>query len=113
MGKGIWWCAPLALATLGVAACQLPTNVALKHIDELRAAQDACLRANVPQFEDAGSDPRQVGRFVAMSCSVQTDKLIQYAVPYATPKEWKAFHDDAAMRAAGYVMQARGTLPNG
>ena len=101
----------LVFMSLVMAACQLPTNVALKHIDELRAQQDACLKDNVPQFEEAGSDPRQIGRFVAMSCSVQTDKLIQYAVPYATPKEWKAFHDDAAMRASGYVMLARGAQP--
>jgi hypothetical protein len=112
--KNIWWSVRHllpALAPLGLVACQLPTNVAIKHIDELRAEQEACLKGNVPQFEDANADARQIGRFVAMSCSVQTDKLVQYAVPYATVKEWKAFHDDAAMRATGYVMQARGTQP--
>ena len=98
---------------LGLGACQLPTNVALKHIDELRAAQDACLKDNISQFEDPASDPRQIGRFVAMSCTYQTTKLVQYAVPYATPQERKAFEDDAAMRAAGYVMLARGAVPNG
>jgi hypothetical protein len=103
----------IALTALGLAACQLPTNVALKHIDELRAQQDSCLKSNISQFEDPGSDPKQVGRFVAMSCTTQTEKLVQYAVPYATPKERKAFDDDAAMRAAGYVMLSRGAVPNG
>ena len=107
--KSYWFVLALAAPCLG--ACQLPTNVAIKHIDTLRAEQDACLKGNIPQFEDRNSDARQVGRYVAMSCSVQTDKLVQYAVPYATPKEYKAFQDDAAVRAASYVLYARGVAP--
>jgi hypothetical protein len=110
--KNICWMGAAALVSVGLGACQLPTNVALKHIDQLRAEQDACLKENLPQFDNPSSDPKQIGRFVAMSCKSQTDKLVQYAVPYATPKERKAFDDDAAMRAAGYVMLARGAQPN-
>jgi len=110
--KGNWWRALAALAPLGLAACQLPTNVAIKRIETLRAEQDACLRTNVPQFDEAGADPKKTGRYVAMSCTVQTDKLVQYAVPYATLKERQAFQDDAAMRATGYVMLAHGMIPN-
>jgi hypothetical protein len=103
--KAFW--AVLALAAPCLGACQLPTNVATKRVDSLRAAQDLCLRDNISQFDDRTSDPRQVGRYVAMSCSVQTEKLVQYAVPYATRQEYAAFQDDATARAAGYVLSSR------
>ncbi len=97
-----------ALATtLAMGACTLPTNVKIKKIDELRAAQTACLINNVPQFEDGSSEPSKVGRFVAMSCIVETDKLVYYAVPNASAQERQAFLDDATMRATGYVIRAR------
>ena len=100
----------LALVAPCLAACQLPTNVAIKHVDSLRAEQDACLKGNIAQFDDHG-DAAQVGRFVAMSCTTQTDKLVQYAVPYATRREYQAFQDDAAVRAAAYVRISRGLAP--
>ena len=102
----VFW-AVLALVAPCLGACQLPTNVATKRVDSLRAAQDTCLRENVAQFEDRASDARQIGRFVAMSCSVQTEKLVQYAVPYATRQEYTAFQNDAAVRATGYVISSR------
>jgi hypothetical protein len=95
------------MAPCFVGACQLPTNVATKRVDSLRSAQDSCLRENIAQFDDRVSDARQVGRFVAMSCSIQTEKLAQYAVPYATREEYAAFQSDAATRAAGYVVISR------
>ena len=104
--KTIW--AVLTLAAPCLGACQLPTNVAIKRVDSLRSAQDACLKENIAQFDDHTSDARQVGRFVAMSCTVQTEKLVQYAVPYATRQEYAAFQNDAAARASGYVLSARG-----
>jgi len=107
--KGYWYL--LALAAPCLAACQLPTNVAIKHVDSLRAEQDACLKNNIAQFDDRGADDKKVGRFVAMSCTTETDKLIQYAVPNATRKEYQAFQDDAAARAAGYVRSSRGGAP--
>ena len=103
----IYW-AILALAAPCLGACQLPTNVAIKRVDSLRSEQDACLRGNIAQFDDHTSDPHAVGRFVAMSCSIQTEKLVQYAVPYATRQEYAAFQADAATRATGYVVNARG-----
>ena len=104
--KTFW--AVLALVAPCLGACQLPTNVATKRVDSLRQAQDSCLKENIAQFDDRTSDARQVGRFVAMSCSVQTEKLVQYAVPYATRQEYTAFQNDAAVRAAGYVVSSRG-----
>jgi len=98
-------------AALAMGACTLPTNVKIKKIDELRAAQTACLVNNVPQFEDGMSEPSKIGRFVAMSCIVETDKLVYYAVPYPTVKEREAFLNDATMRATGFVMRARGARP--
>lgn len=107
--KGYWYL--LALAAPCLAACQLPTNVAIKRIDSLRAEQDTCLKNNIAQFEDRGADEKQIGRFVAMSCTTQTDKLVQYAVPYATRKEYQAFQNDAAARATGYVRSSRSAAP--
>ncbi len=107
--KGYWYL--LALAAPCLAACQLPTNVAIKRVDSLRAEQDACLKTNIAQFDDRSSDDKQVGRFVAMSCTTQTDKLVQYAVPYATRSEYQAFQNDAVARAAGYVRSSRGAVP--
>jgi hypothetical protein len=91
-----------------LGACTLPTNVKIKKIDELRAAQTACLVNNVPQFEDNVSPPGKIGRFVAMSCNVETEKLVYYAVPNPTAHERHAFEDDAVMRATGYVIRSRG-----
>jgi len=104
--KSFWIALALAAPCLG--ACQLPTNVAIKHIDSLRAEQDTCFKDNIPQFEDRASDAHQIGRYVAMSCSTQTDKLVQYAVPYATRQEYEAFQRDAVRRAAGFVLTSRG-----
>ncbi|MBS0539294.1 MAG: hypothetical protein JSR47_11090 [Proteobacteria bacterium] len=101
----------LALVAPCLAACSLPTNVAIKRIDSLRAEQDTCLKNNVSQFDDHGGDAQQVGRFVAMSCTTQTEKLVQYAVPNASREEYQAFKNDAAVRATGYVRYARGQAP--
>lgn len=98
----------LALVAPCVAACSLPTNVAIKRVDSLRAEQDACLKNNLSQFDDHGADAKKIGRFVAMSCTTQTDKLVQYAVPNASRREYQAFQDDAAARATGYVRSSRG-----
>ena len=103
----VFW-AVVALVAPCLGACQLPTNVATKRVESLRAAQDTCLRENIAQFDDRASDAQQVGRYVAMSCSVQTEKLVQYAVPYATRQEYSAFQNDAAARAAAYVLSSRG-----
>jgi hypothetical protein len=97
----------LAAPLVSLGACQLPTNVATKHVDSLRAEQDACLKGNIAQFDDHGADAAQVGRYVAMSCSVQTEKLVQYAVPYATRPEYDAFQVDATKRATNYVLLSR------
>ncbi len=105
--KSVWSVIALVAPCLG--ACQLPTNVALKRIDGLRLEQDNCLKGNVSQFDDQTSDSRQVGRYVAMSCSMQTEKLVQYAVPYATRQEYSAFQNDAVVRATGYVLNSRDT----
>ena len=96
------------VAALALGACTLPTNVKIKKTEELRAAQTACLINNVSQFEDGSSEPSKIGRFVAMSCSVETEKLVFYAVPSPTAEERQAFTDDAVMRATGFVIRARG-----
>ncbi len=101
----------IAGAALCLGACTLPTNVKLKKIDELRAAQTACLSGNVSQFDDRVSAPSKIGHYIAMSCNVETEKLVYYAVPHPTAKEREAFSDDAEMRATGYVIRARSGEP--
>lgn len=98
----------LAAATLCLGACTLPTNVKLKRIDELREAQASCLSGNIAQFDDRVSEASKIGRYVAMSCNVQTEKLVYYAVPNPSPNERAAFEQDAVMRATGMVLRARG-----
>jgi adenosylmethionine-8-amino-7-oxononanoate aminotransferase len=109
--KAFWTVLALAASLASLGACQLPTNVAIKRVDSLRAELDACLKNNIAQFDDRTSDARQVGQYVAMSCSVQTEKLTQYAVPYATRQEYEAFQRDAYARAVSYVTIARGSTP--
>lgn len=107
--KTFWTMLALGAPLASLGACQLPTNVAIKRIDSLRAEQDACLKNNIAQFENQAADAQQVGQYVAMSCSIQTEKLVQYAVPYATRGEYDAFQKDALHRATAYVINARGT----
>ena len=97
----------VGLMVLGVGACTWPTNVGLKNSDDLQAAQAACLSGNVAQFDDRSAPPASIGRYVAMSCSVQTEKLIQYVIPYANYTERQAMLYDAERRATAYVMAAR------
>ncbi len=95
-------------ATFGLGACTSPTiNVTQQKVNQLREVQTACLSGNVAQFEDGASDPARVGHYVAMSCTVETDKLVQFTIPYATATERQAFQTDAAMRATTFVMRAR------
>ncbi|MCX7364729.1 MAG: hypothetical protein NTV97_23225 [Alphaproteobacteria bacterium] len=97
----------VALIVLGVGACTWPTNVGLKRTDDFQAAQAACLSGNVAQFDDGTSPPASIGRYVAMSCSVETSKLIQYVIPYANQTEREAMMLDAERRATSYVLSAR------
>lgn len=97
----------VALMALGIGACTWPTNVALQKTDSLRAAQTACFNDNVAQFDDNTSPAATIGHYVAMSCSVQTDKLIQYVIPSANATERQALLNDAEVRATTYVTWAR------
>ena len=106
--KSFWTMVALAAPLASLGACSLPSNVAIKRIDSLRAEQDACLKNNIAQFDDRTSTAAQVGQYVAMSCSMQTEKLVQYAVPYANRREYDSFQSEAARRAAKYVETARG-----
>ena len=100
------------VAAVGVAlclgACSLPTNVMISKSDKLLAEQEACLTGNVAQFEDGMSPPETVGHYVAMSCTYQTDKLIQHVIPHANYREIVALRSDAERRATLYVLRARG-----
>ena len=82
-----------------------PKRVA--RIDKLREARDLCLVENVHQFDDGTSDPAKIGNYVAMSCNVQTSKLVDLAIPYPSPKTREAFQEEAARRATGYVQTSR------
>ena len=81
-----------------------PKRVA--RIEDLREARDLCLIQNVPQFDD-GADAVKVGGYVALSCSHQTSKLVELAIPYPSRQARDAFQAEAVKRATGYVMTAR------
>jgi hypothetical protein len=76
-------------------------------VDRLRQERDLCLVQNMPQFDDGKSDAAKVGGYVAMSCSNETSKLVELAIPYPSRHDRDAFQQEAAFRATGYVMSAR------
>ena len=82
-----------------------PKRVA--RIAELRDARDLCLIQNVPPFDDGASTPAKVGNYVAMSCSVQTTKLVELAIPDPSQQARNAFQQEATRLATGYVLTAR------
>lgn len=95
------------LMALGLAACTLPTNVAIKDLDKLRAEQTACLVRHAHQKDDRVSDPNTLAREIAMACGETTDRLVAHAIARPNPQERRAFEEEAELRAAGYVRLAR------
>ena len=99
------------LLALPLASCAAipsyddPNRVA--RIAELRDARNLCLIQNVPQFDDGASTPAKVGNYVAMSCAVQTSKLVELAIPAPSQQARNAFEQEAARLATGYVLTAR------
>jgi len=102
--------AALLLAVL-LASCTAIPNYddpkRVARIEKLREARDLCLIQNVPQFDDGTSNAAKVGNYVAMSCSHQTSKLVELAIPYPSRHARDAFQEEAAKRATGYVLTAR------
>ena len=92
---------------LGLGACTLPTNVAIKDIDKLHAEQTACLIRNAHQTDDRVSDPNTLAREIAMACGDTTERLVTKAIAKPNPQERQAFEEEAELRAAGYVRLAR------
>jgi len=76
-------------------------------IDRLWKERDDCLLANTPQFDDRTSDPRKVGRAVAMACTTQTMRLMDMAIPEPNQKARDAFQAEAERRAADIVLTFR------
>ena len=101
----------LLLLALPLASCSaLPTYDDPKRvakIEKLREARDLCLVENVHMFDDGRSAPAKVGNYVAMSCNVQTGKLVDLAIPYPNPKTREAFQEEAVRLATGYVQTSR------
>lgn len=100
----------LILLALSLVSCAIPAyenpNRAAR-VAKLRDARDLCLIQNVSQFDDGASTPAKVGNYVAMSCSVQTTKLVDEAIPYPSQHERNAFQQEAVRLATGYVLTAR------
>ena len=101
----------LLLLALLVASCTAipvyddPRRVA--RIEKLREARDLCLIENVHKFDDGTSDPAKIGNYVAMSCNVQTGKLVDLAIPFPSPRARESFQEEAARLATGYIMTSR------
>ncbi|CAN5148173.1 hypothetical protein BH10PSE6_BH10PSE6_12880 [soil metagenome] len=98
----------LALPVGGCAA--LPNYEKPQHeqkVERLWKERDDCLLTNTPQFDDRTSDPRKVAQFVAMSCTTQTTKLLEFTIPQPDQKARDAFQGEAVRRAADIVMTFR------
>ena len=76
-------------------------------VEKLWKERDICLLTNAPQFDDHVSDPRKIARFVAMSCTTQTIKLLEMAIPEPDEKARLAFQQEAERRAATIVLDFR------
>jgi hypothetical protein len=76
-------------------------------VERLWKERDDCLLTNTPQFDDRTSDPRKVAQLVAMSCTAQTTKLLEFTIPQPDQKARDAFQGEAVRRAADIVMTFR------
>jgi hypothetical protein len=76
-------------------------------VERLWKERDDCLLTNTPQFDDRTSDPRKVAELVAMSCTTQTTKLLEFTIPQPDQKARDAFQGEAVRRAADIVMTFR------
>ena len=93
-----------------LASCAWPMYEDPKRVtkvDKLREQRDLCLIQNIPQFDDRSADAKKVGDYVAMSCSNETTKLVEMAIPYPSRHDRDTFQQEAVFRATGYVMTAR------
>jgi hypothetical protein len=76
-------------------------------IERLREARDLCLVKNVQAFDDGTSAASKIGNYVAMSCTVETGKLVELAIPRPDQHARSAFQEEAVRRATGYVLTTR------
>ena len=101
----------LVLLVLPLVSCAVPAVYEdpkrVAKVDRLREDLDSCLVQNIPQFDDGKSAAAKVGDYVAMSCSNETSKLVERAIPFPTRHDRDAFQQEAAFRATGYVLTAR------
>jgi hypothetical protein len=108
MRSAIAVCVLLALPVVGCAGH--PNYEKPQHeqkVERLWKERDDCLLANTPQFDDRTSDPRKVAQFVAMSCTTQTTRLLEFTIPQPDQKARDAFQGEAVRRAADIVMTFR------
>ena len=97
--------APLAAGCAGFPLYDNPRKEL--RVERLWKERDICLLTNTPQFDDHVSDPRKIARFVAMSCTNQTTKLLEMTIPEPDEKARLAFQQEAERRAATIVLDFR------
>jgi len=101
----------LILLSLPLASCAaIPTYDNPRRVDrieKLREARNLCLIKNVQAFDDGTSSADKIGNYVAMSCTVETTKLVDLAIPLPDQRARAAFQEEAVRRATGYVLTAR------
>jgi len=101
----------LILLLLPLASCAaIPSYDDPKRVDrieKLREARDVCLVKNVQAFDDGTSAASKIGNYVAMSCTVETGKLVELAIPRPDQHVRSAFQEEAVRRATGYVLTTR------
>ncbi|MFI5000193.1 MAG: hypothetical protein ACHQK9_09970 [Reyranellales bacterium] len=121
IGVPMNWLRPLRHVALGVLALSLggcgelplswPTYAnpkAVSRVDRQAAIRNACLARNAAPFASDSSDAASTAQAIALACKPETDRLIALLNPHEDPQITVALQKDAAFRATGYVLKARG-----
>ena len=75
-------------------------------IERLREGRDLCLVKNVQAFDDGTSAASKIGNYVAMSCTVETGKLVEVTIP-RPDQHARSAQEESVRRATGYVLTTR------
>lgn len=107
----------LLAIVLSLSACagayHTPSDGRLQtRINDAYAARDACLARNAAADGTMGANASTVAQAVALSCSAETEKLVDVSNRDGDPKVAIAIRRDSEFRARGFVAKARGQASN-
>lgn len=79
----------------------------VEKIDRQYAIRDNCLRHAATGIDDGAASVQALGRQASQSCGRETRGLVELINPHRDPQVTARMAEDAASRAAGYVLEAR------